>query len=66
MNTKVKGFIGEVDTFDKYTIKIDVDTAETILELVRTLDFHTMTKQQVCALNALQLNLEAIKEEAKK
>lgn len=54
----------QADTFDKYTIKIDMDTAETILELVRTLDYSTMTKRQVWALNALQLNLEAIKEEA--
>lgn len=54
----------QADTFDKYTIRIDMDTAETILELVRGLDYSTMTKAQVWALNALQLNLEAIKEEA--
>ncbi len=53
-----------MDTFGKYTIRIDVNTAETILELVRTLDYSTMTKAQVSALNGLQLNLEAIKEEA--
>jgi hypothetical protein len=54
----------QADTFGKYTIKIDVETAETLLDLVQTLDFSTLTKSQVYALNGLQLNLEAIKEEA--
>jgi len=53
----------ETTSFGKYTVKIDVETAETLLELVRTLDFTTMTRRQVMALNGLQLTLEAIKEE---
>jgi hypothetical protein len=52
----------ETTSFGKYTVKIDVETAETLLELVRTLDFTTMTRRQVMALNGLQLNLEAIRE----
>ena len=51
------------DTFDKYSIKIDIETAETILELVRGLDYSKLTKSQVWGLNALQLTLEALKEE---
>lgn len=64
MTTTFERLSGEVDTFGKYTIKIDLSTAETILELIRTLDYSTLTKQQVYELNGLQLNLEAIKEEA--
>lgn len=52
------------DTFGKYSIRIDADTAETILSLVQGIDYATLTKAQVMALNGLQLNLEAIKEEA--
>lgn len=51
------------NTFGKHQILIDTDTAKTVLELVRTLDFATMTKAQVMALNGLQLNLEAITED---
>lgn len=60
---KPERLIGEVDTFGKYTIRIDADTAGTLLELVQQLDFQAMTKAQVMAMNGLQLNLQAIKEE---
>ena len=53
------------NTFGKHSVLIDTDTASLVLELVRTLDFTLMTKAQVMALNALQLNLEAVLEEDK-
>lgn len=53
------------NTFGKHSVIIDTDTASLVLELVRTLDFQTMAKAQVMALNALQLNLEAVLEEEK-
>lgn len=52
------------NTFGKHEILIDTDTVNTVLELVRTIDFQTLTRAQVMQLNGLQLNLEAIKEEA--
>lgn len=51
------------NTFGKTSILIDVETAQTLLELVRGMDFTTMTRAQVMALNAFQLNAEAIIEE---
>ena len=53
------------NTFGKDQILIDADTAKTVLELIRTLDFQSMTKAQVMAMNGLQLNLEALIEESK-
>jgi hypothetical protein len=52
-----------MDIFEKHTIKITAETAETLLELVRKLDYSEMTAGEVMALNGLQLDLEAIKEE---
>jgi hypothetical protein len=56
----------QADTFNKYSVRISVETAQTLLELVRELDYSIMTREQVMALNGLQLNLEAIKEESEK
>lgn len=50
------------NTFGKYQLLIDTDTAQTVLELVRGMDFTLLSKAQVMALNGLQLNLEAITE----
>lgn len=50
------------DMFDKYSIRITAETAETLLALVKGLDFHKMNVGEVLALNQLWAQLEEVAE----
>lgn len=48
------------DMFDNYTIKVNAETAGTLLKLVQELDYTSKTVGEVIALNKLWKQLEDI------
>ena len=54
----------QVNTFGKYTVQMTTDTAKRLLGLAQKMDYSDLEASEVMDLNAVQLQLEAILEEA--